>query len=113
MSGLAVIILIARFWKRANWQGALTALIVTPSVSLALRFTGIEGGIWTPPIIPATMAGILAHLVVSTLTPASTSTFDATAAAMARERENIEGKETGPVPSMRPEGKREEQRLPL
>ena len=36
MSGLAVIILLGRFWKRATWQGALAALIITPAVSLIL-----------------------------------------------------------------------------
>ena len=35
MSGLGVIILLGRFWKRSTWQGALAALITTPAVSLA------------------------------------------------------------------------------
>ena len=34
MSGLGVIILLGRFWKRATWQGALAALVTTPVVSL-------------------------------------------------------------------------------
>jgi SSS family solute:Na+ symporter len=38
MSGLAIIILVGRFWRRATWQGALTALIVTPLVSLTAMF---------------------------------------------------------------------------
>jgi solute:Na+ symporter, SSS family len=113
MSGLAVIILMARFWKRANWQGALTALIVTPAVSLTIRFTGIEGGIWTPPIIPATIAGIMAHLIVSILTPAGSSTFDATVKLMALEREHIEGKESGLAPPTSMKDNHEEQRTPL
>ena len=90
MSGLAVIILLGRFWKRANWQGALSALIVTPIAALTVRSFADPAGIWTNPIIPATAAGILAHVIVSSLTTPDRLSFEQTSDAMAVERRQIE-----------------------
>ncbi len=117
MSGLAVIILLGRFWKRSTWQGALAALIATPAVCLVLRAIPaaalLRVSAMIPAaetlreiaIIPATVAGLLAHVVVSRLTPASPRSFEEIAEAMARERQAIEGAPAGrqaapdPIPS--------------
>jgi len=88
MSGLGVIILIGRFWKRATWQGAVATLVVTPVVSLTvMRF-------WKDidPILPATVIGIAVQIVVSLLTPPKRHSFDEVAAMMASQRQGIEGK---------------------
>jgi SSS family solute:Na+ symporter len=90
MTGLAVIILLGRFWKRATWQGALAALIITPAVTLAARSLPVPE-IRAEPVIPATIIGVLAHFVVSLLTPARRQSFEEVAEAMARERRSIEG----------------------
>ncbi len=85
MSGLGVIILLGRFWTRATWKGALAALIVTPVASLiAMRF--LEN-----PTLPATLAGALALVVVSLLTPPNRRSFAEVAETMTRERQSIEG----------------------
>ena len=86
MSGLAVIILLGRFWKRATWQGALAALLVTPAVSLALM------PFLPNPTLPAALTGAVALIVVSLLTPPNQRSFDEVAAAMTAERQSIEGK---------------------
>jgi solute:Na+ symporter, SSS family len=125
MSGLGVIILMGRFWKRSTWQGALAALIITPAVSLALMFLPRLAHALAPhtapafaqvllalppiikalgdPAIPATLAGLLGHIIVSLLTPPSHHSFEAVAAALAREREAIEGaspdKSAAPAPA--------------
>lgn len=87
MSGLGVIILIGRFWKRVTWQGALAALAVTPVVSLIL--------IWcfdvSNPTLPAALAGTVALVIVSLLTPRSRRSFEEVAEAMTRERQSVEG----------------------
>lgn len=88
MSGLGVIILLGRFWKRATWQGALAALVVTPLVSIAILALNLMGN----PTLPATLAGALAQVVVSLLTPAKSRTFEQVAEAMTRERQHIEEK---------------------
>jgi SSS family solute:Na+ symporter len=90
MSGLAIIILAGRYWKRATWQGALTALIVTPVVSLGITFMQIEGGFWSTPAIPASIAGMIAHFAVSLMTPRSTHSFEEVVQEMHRVREAIE-----------------------
>lgn len=86
MSGLGVILLIGRFWKRANWQGAVAGLAATPLVSLIImRF-------WKDinPILPATAAGIVVQIVVTFLTPPRRFTFEQVAERMAQERQSIE-----------------------
>jgi SSS family solute:Na+ symporter len=89
MSGLAVIILLGRFWKRSTWQGAVAALVTTAAVSLGV-LVFFEHTIWNNAIIP-TAAGALAHVVVSIATPPPTRTFAEVVAEMTAERESIEG----------------------
>lgn len=90
MGGLAVIIFLGRFWKRSNWQGAIAALIVTAGVSLVLMFIPTHNPILSNPIIPATVAGVLAQVVVSLMTAPPKHTFGDIAEAMTAERERIE-----------------------
>ncbi len=91
MSGLGVIILVGRFWKRATWQGALAALIATPAITLAFKFIPAAAPYRANAIIPATIVGLLAHIVVSTLTRPPRQSFEQVAEAMSRERQAIEG----------------------
>jgi SSS family solute:Na+ symporter len=95
MSGLAVIILLGRFWKRATWQGALAALIATPTVALTVMFVPFLSNFWGNPTIPATAAGLIIHFVVSLLTPSPQHNFDEVARSLAEERQAIEGTPTG------------------
>lgn len=87
MSGLAVIILVGLFWKRATWQGALAALVTTPVVSLAVMWIPTDAAFWNNPIIPATLSGLFAHVAVSLLTPAPTRSFEETVELLRGERE--------------------------
>jgi solute:Na+ symporter, SSS family len=91
MSGLGVIILLGRFWRRSTWQGALAALITTPTVSLALMSVPAIKQHLGDATIPATAAGVLAHVVVSLLSPRPSLTFEEVAETLSREREAIEG----------------------
>ena len=87
MSGLGVIILLGRFWNRANWQGALAALVTTPAVSLVI----IVMNLWDNPTLPAALAGVVALVVVSLLTPPRQRRFEEIAAVLTHERQAIEG----------------------
>ncbi len=91
MSGLAVIILLGRFWKRVAWQGALAALLVTPAVALAIMFIPGQTSFWGSPIIPATLAGLIAHVVVSLLSSPNRLTFEQVAERLTHERQAVEG----------------------
>jgi solute:Na+ symporter, SSS family len=90
MSGLAVIVLLGRFWKRSTWQGALAALIVTPLATLTMMVIPSHNVIWNNPIIPATIAGIIAQIAVSLLTPPSSHGFEEIAVTMKNQRDAIE-----------------------
>jgi solute:Na+ symporter, SSS family len=87
MSGLGVIILLGRFWKRATWQGALAALIATPVVSLILMWCFSMSN----PTLPAALAGVAAQVAVSLFTPPNRRTFEEVAEAMTHERQAVEG----------------------
>ncbi|HEY5913544.1 MAG TPA: sodium:solute symporter family protein [Verrucomicrobiae bacterium] len=91
MSGLAVIILLGRSWKRATWQGAIAALVTTPTVSLGLMLIPATAKAWDNPTIPATVVGLIAHIVVSCLTPPPQHRFEQIAEDLSRERQAIEG----------------------
>lgn len=91
MSGLAIIILIGRFWSRATWQGAMTALVTTPVASILVLFAPLHEAYWAvfPPIV-----GAVAHVLVSLKTPRSERGFAQVAEAMSRERNIMEGSGT-------------------
>ena len=77
--------------ERATWQGALAALIVTPAVSLALMFLPFAEVFRENPTIPAAIAGLLAHVLISRLTPPPRQSFEQVAETLALERQAIEG----------------------
>jgi SSS family solute:Na+ symporter len=91
MSGLAVIILLGCYWRRATWQGALAALVTAPIVSFVVIFVPSQAAFWKEPILPATLAGLAAQIAVSLITPRNTRPFDEVALEMTRQREHIEG----------------------
>ena len=91
MSGLGVIILLGRFWRRSTWQGALAALVTTPVVSLTLMFIPTTAAFQENPTIPAAVVGLFAHLVVSLLTTPPQRSFEEVAETLSHERQAIEG----------------------
>jgi SSS family solute:Na+ symporter len=91
MSGLAIILVVGRYWKRATWQGALAALITTPAVSLIVMFLPLEKGtFWSSAIILSAIAGTIAHFVVSLATPRSEISFEKVVEDMHQQRKAIE-----------------------
>ena len=89
MSGLAIIILMGRYWPRGTWQGALAALVVTPAVSLAVMFAPPRMGFLNNAVIP-TLAGVIAHFAVSLLTPPTLHSFDQVVEKLNHERQAVE-----------------------
>jgi len=88
MSGLAIIVVLGRFWRRGTWQGALAALVVTPVISLMVMFC-FPGSFWNNAVLLA-LPGVVAHVIVSLLSPPPTRSFAGVAASLTRERQNIE-----------------------
>lgn len=88
-SGLAVIIILGRFWNRATWQGALAALITSAGVSLLVIFVPSLESYFGRAIIPATLCGFAVHLVVSLATRGDRISFETVAESFAEERQTI------------------------
>lgn len=93
MSGLAIVILFGRFWRRATWQGALAALVVSAVVSLAVKIHAIfhPDLVWNNAVLLA-VPGIVAIVIVSLLTPPPSRSFATVADALTQDRQKIEGK---------------------
>ena len=89
MSGLAIVILVGRFWPRATWQGALAALVVTPAVSLTAMIF-FNDAAWNNAVFLA-LPGLVSHLVISLLSPRPRHSFAEVAETMKRQRQSIEG----------------------
>jgi solute:Na+ symporter, SSS family len=97
MSGLAIVLLLGRFWKRATWQGALAALITTPVVSMAaMKFMD-------NPALPAAVSGAIALVIASLLTPPTSRSFEQVVEDLNHERQQIEGATHGPGTPTAPE----------
>ena len=90
MSGLAVVILLGRFWSRATWQGALAALATVPIVTIVIMLVPDRTGFWLEPGIPATIAGLCVHIVASLFTRKNVIAFNSVAENMKRQRDSIE-----------------------
>ncbi len=99
MSGISVIILMGRFWKRANWQGALAALLTTPVISLLVISIPALTKFWGYPAIPAVIAGAAVQFLVSTLTSPTSVSFEKTAETISRERQAVEQEPAGGQPA--------------
>lgn len=90
MSGLATVIILGRFWKRATWQGAITAIILGAVTTIAVEQIPAWKAFWQETIIPATLCALIGHVLVSLVTFDGKPPFEAIAQEMAEEREEIE-----------------------
>lgn len=90
LSGMSVVIILGRFWKRATWQGALTAIVTGAVVSLVVMCVPGQTELWEEPVIPATLAALVGGVAVSLLTPAPKATFSEVAQQLATERSAID-----------------------
>lgn len=69
MSGIFITAILGRFWKRATWQGAIACLISGSVISfIVLSITSLSKYFGNP-IIPSLIGALLAHVIVSFMTP--------------------------------------------
>lgn len=90
LSGLAVVILLGRFWKGASWQGAVTAIILGAVVSLIVMIEPRMKAFWEKPAVPAALAALIGHVIVSLLTRSEKIPFEQVAEQMSEERASLE-----------------------
>jgi len=89
-SGLAIVILLGRFWGKATWQGGVSALVVTPIISLIVIFTPSLESFWGRAVIPAAIFGTLVHVLVSLLSQGTKDSFESVAESLMEDRHKID-----------------------
>lgn len=90
MSGLCVCVMLGHFWPRFNWQGAITALVVSLIVSLAVILIPSWQAFWSNPIIPAIAASAVMAFIVTLLTPAQACSSAQALAILKAQREEMQ-----------------------
>lgn len=95
-SGLAITIIMGRFWNKSTWQGGLAALLVAAGVSLVVIFNPSFEEFWGRAIIPATLSGFITHVTVSLLTQGKRQAFEEIAGSLIKERDKIDRVDTVP-----------------
>lgn len=91
LSGLATVILLGRFWKKATWQGAVTAIVTGAVATLLVEQVPGWKAFWKQSIIPATLSALIVHVGVSLLTfKKGKPSFEEVADRMTEEREELE-----------------------
>ncbi len=90
LSGLAVVILLGRYWKRSTWQGAVAAIVLGSAVSALVSYVDTLREFWERPIIPALLVALMGQVVVSLLTSQKKAPFEEVALQMSEERKVIE-----------------------
>ncbi len=77
LPGMAVCMLLGRFWKRANWQGALATIISGTGFGVCiLLIPAFKAWVATTmggPAIPASIISLVCGIIVSLATPADTT----------------------------------------
>jgi SSS family solute:Na+ symporter len=94
MSGMCVLGVLGRFWRRLNRTGALAALTVAPAVSLLLLNQPTWLAFWGNPVIPAVLSSAAAALMGSLLTQAPTVSRAQALAILNQQRAAMEGQIT-------------------
>jgi solute:Na+ symporter, SSS family len=90
LSGLAVVVLLGRFWPRATAQGAVAAIVCGAVVSLCIIVIPGQKEFWGEAIIPATIAAVLGEVIVSLCTPPEKLSFEELVEVTRVERELFE-----------------------
>lgn len=102
MSGMFICTMLGRFWTRFNWQGAVAALAGGAGASVAVLVDSDWLAFWGNPCIPAVLTSLVASVVVTLLTPASSMSREQALEMITRERES----RPTPPPLPLPIGKR-------
>ncbi|QCT18956.1 sodium:solute symporter family protein [Jejubacter calystegiae] len=91
MSGLFVCSILGRFWRRFNWQGALTALLGGMLTSIVILARADWLAFWGNPCIPSVLVSLASAVFVTAMTPANKLSREQALEAITREREDRSG----------------------
>jgi len=90
MSGLFIVALLGKFWKRSTWQGAIASLIGGSATSFIMLNNEGMLAYWGNPIIPSILVAFLANVIVSLITPAQKITDEEALHILEEERAKVD-----------------------
>ena len=91
MSGMFVCCIFGRFWKRATWQGGVTALVTGSLTALIIVFNADWKAAFGGVTIPSVVVSSICCVIVSLCTPPNRITDEEALASLEKEREVFEG----------------------
>lgn len=94
MSGMCVVGLLGKFWKRYNWQGALATLLCASVGSISVMLHADWNTYWGNPSIPSVIAALIGGVIVTLLTPANTVSDEEALAIINEQRRAMESDST-------------------
>jgi len=90
LSGLAVVVVLGRFWPGATWQGGIAAIVCGAATALMVLLVPGQKEWWGEAIIPATLVALVAEIVVSLVTAHPKPSIAEVALIMQSERKDLE-----------------------
>ncbi|MGL4677712.1 MAG: sodium:solute symporter family protein [Brevinema sp.] len=87
LTGIVIVGLLGRYWKRATWQGAIASLVISLSVSLMVNNHKDLLTFFGNSVIPALISALIAHVLVSLCSPRPIKTHQEIELELAKERE--------------------------
>lgn len=90
MSGLFVCSLMGKYWKRANWQGGIGALVGGAVASITVIQIEAWNQFWGNPVIPSILFASLLGIIVSLLFPSNQVSDAEALAILTEERQEME-----------------------
>lgn len=95
MPGVAIALLLGRFWKRATWQGGIAtmggSIVFGLCYLLIPSFTQSIMNIFQGPALPATIVALVCGVIVSLVTPVSVHTEEERVALVMKCRGEVDG----------------------
>lgn len=90
MSGLFVCTIMGKYWKRANWQGGVAALVAGAVASICIIQVDSWNNYWGNPVLPAIIFASLLGIIFSLIFPPNQVADEVALRILADERQEME-----------------------
>ncbi|MDN5202537.1 sodium:solute symporter family protein [Fulvivirgaceae bacterium BMA10] len=90
LSGLFASTVLGKFWKRATWQGGISAILSGSVTAIIINLYSPWQNFWGNGVIPAVAMALLCGILVSLMTPPRATTHGQALAILEEERKQIE-----------------------
>lgn len=87
LTGIVAVGILGCYWKRATWQGAIGALLVSFTVSLFINNNNSLLAFFGNPVLLSLLSAFITHIIVSLLSPIPTRSRESVEQELIKERE--------------------------